>query len=153
MYCTFIHFSVTPRTAKRRTDEVKQKLHKQSKKLYKARESTKSLKKRVTSLTDVISDLRSNHSLSTNALEHLQQTFGDIPGTLMQRMLQTQSGSSPRTKYPEELRKFAFTLHFYSGKAYDYVRETFHLSLPHPSVIRKWSTVVECQPGFSGTHL
>lgn len=148
-----LYFSTTPRTAKRKTEQIKHKLRVQSNKLYKARASIKTLKKRVTSLTDIISDLRSNHSLSTNALEHLQQTYGDVPGTLLQRMLQTQSGSLPRTKYPEELRKFAFTLHFYSGKAYDYVRETFRLSLPHPSVIRKWSATIECQPGFSGTNL
>lgn len=132
---------------------MKHKLHTQSKKLYKARESIKSLKKRVTSLNDIINDLRSNHELSTNALDHLQQACGDVPSALVKRMLQTGTGSLPRTKYPEELRKFAFTLHFYSGKAYDYVRKTFNLSLPHPSVIRKWSSAIECQPGFSGMCL
>lgn len=89
--------------------------------------------------------------MSTSALEHLEQTFGEVPGALLKRMLQSESGVLPRTKYPEELKKFAFTLHFYSGKAYDYVRETFHLNLPHPSTIRKWSSTIECEPGFSTT--
>lgn len=122
----------------------------QSKKLYKARESIKGLKRRVNSLKSVLNDLKSKHVLSTNAIEHLEKTFGDIPGALMSRMLKSiRSRSIPRSKYPEQLRKFAVTLHFYSSKAYKYVRNTFNLALPHPSVIRKWSSSIECQPGFS----
>lgn len=41
------------------------------------------------------------------------------------------------------------TLNFYSTKAYNYVRKTFNLALPHVSTIRKWSTVVKCDPGYS----
>lgn len=39
-------------------------------------------------------------------------------------------------QYPPELRSFALTLHFYSLKAYDYVRETFDTCLPHPSTLQ-----------------
>ncbi|KAK9702245.1 Transposase protein [Popillia japonica] len=54
------------------------------------------------------------------------------------------------SKYPEELRKFAVTLHFYSAKAYEYVRKTFHFSLPHDKKSSdKKSSSVECAPGFS----
>ena len=43
-------------------------------------------------------------------------------------------------------KKFATTLNYYSPKAYEYVRTI--LPLPHPSLIRKWSSVVQCEPGF-----
>ena len=38
------------------------------------------------------------------------------------------------------------TFHFYTPKAYEYVRTI--LPLPHESLIKKWSSVVECEPGF-----
>ncbi|KAG8187521.1 hypothetical protein JTE90_019951 [Oedothorax gibbosus] len=56
---------------------------------------------------------------------------------------------STREKYPPELRAFALTLHFYSAKAYKYVRKTFACNLPHPSIIRKWYRSIDDTPGFT----
>ncbi|KAG0429547.1 hypothetical protein HPB47_023562 [Ixodes persulcatus] len=47
----------------------------------------------------------------------------------------------------EDVRKFALTLHFYSAKAYSFLRK--HVKLPHPSTLRKWAAVVEARPGFT----
>lgn len=33
---------------------------------------------------------------------------------------------------------FALTLNFYSTKAYNYVRDKFNYSLPHPATLCKW---------------
>lgn len=52
-------------------------------------------------------------------------------------------------KYPDDLRSFAMTLQFYSPKAYEYVRETFNLCLPAQSVIRSWTSNVDCKPGYT----
>lgn len=41
-------------------------------------------------------------------------------------------------KYSEILRKFAITLRYYSPRAYNYVRNKFGDSLPHPNTIKKW---------------
>ena len=41
------------------------------------------------------------------------------------------------------------TLKFYSGKAYKFVRKSFNLGLPRPSVIRSWSNVMVGEPGFT----
>lgn len=40
------------------------------------------------------------------------------------------------------------TLLFYSKKAYNYVRASFDLCLPHPSTIRKIYSGIKCSPGF-----
>ena len=37
-------------------------------------------------------------------------------------------------------------LYFYSPKAYQYVRSIF--PLPNPSLIRKWTSSVDCEPGL-----
>ena len=49
-------------------------------------------------------------------------------------------------RYSDVVKEFAMTLHYYSPKAYEYVKTI--LPLPHESLIKKWSSVVECQPGF-----
>jgi len=48
-----------------------------------------------------------------------------------------------------ELRTFALTLHFYSPSAYNYVKDAFNKSLPHPSTIKKWYSTVDGAPGFT----
>ncbi len=45
-----------------------------------------------------------------------------------------------------EVKEFALTLYYYSPKAYKYVRSI--IPLPNPSLLRKWSSSVSCEPGF-----
>lgn len=58
---------------------------------------------------------------------------------------------NPKTKapFPSELRSFATTLHFYSAKAYDYVRQSFLKCLPHPRNITKWYQKIDCARGIN----
>ena len=51
-----------------------------------------------------------------------------------------------KRRYTQDMKEFALTLYFYSPRAYNYVRGILHL--PHPSMLRKWSASVNCQPGF-----
>ena len=55
------------------------------------------------------------------------------------------SGRVPQ--YCEEVRDFSCTLHFYSPKAYNYLRNIF--SLPATSTLRSWVSNVDALPGFS----
>ena len=73
----------------------------------------------------------------------LQRNFSGVPVELFKRM-STNSGKG--CKYSPQLKSFALTLQFYSAKAYDFVRKTFNLALPHPVQIRKWCTKV---PGIN----
>ena len=52
-------------------------------------------------------------------------------------------------KYPPALKSFALTFQFYSTKAYEFVRKTFDLCLPHPAQIQKWYSKVPAEPGFT----
>ena len=54
--------------------------------------------------------------------------------------------SSTGSRYNEEIKQFAISLHFYSPKAYKFVRKSLHL--PHPSTIRSWASSIDCEPGF-----
>lgn len=52
-------------------------------------------------------------------------------------------------RYGTKLRTFALTLHFYSPKAYKYVRTVFNKTLPAVSTIRKWYRAINGKPGLS----
>lgn len=54
-----------------------------------------------------------------------------------------------RDAYTPELRAFALTLHLYSAKAYRYIRKSFDLSLPHPSVIGRRYSAINGEPVFT----
>lgn len=47
------------------------------------------------------------------------------------------------------MRLFCLTLHFYSPKAYEYIRKTFNSNLPHIRTIRKWYSSINGSPGFT----
>ena len=52
-------------------------------------------------------------------------------------------------KYSEEIRKFALTLHFYSPKAYTFIRNKYNTCLPHTRTLRKWYKNINAEPGFT----
>lgn len=53
------------------------------------------------------------------------------------------------SSYTPTFRSFAFTLHFYSPKAYNYLRSVFGQHLPAPSTIRSWYSSIDGSPGIS----
>lgn len=55
----------------------------------------------------------------------------------------------PMPKYTPEFRKFCLTLHFYSPRAYTYVRKTFNTCLPHPKTIYNWYRNMDGSPGLT----
>lgn len=52
-------------------------------------------------------------------------------------------------KYSSALRTFALTLHFYTAKAYEYVRRTYNTCLPHVRTIGKWFESMNGDAGFT----
>ena len=54
--------------------------------------------------------------------------------------------SHARTDQGKNIGEFA--LHFYSPRAYNYVRDYFNKGLPHCRTISKWYTHMNAEPGF-----
>jgi hypothetical protein len=50
-------------------------------------------------------------------------------------------------KYTEQLKEFSLKLHFYSPKAYNFLRSTFMKSLPHPRSLSIWVAGIDTKPG------
>ena len=82
----------------------------------------------------------------------LETTFSGVSKELMKRLVTQKKGKNPGA-YPLELRSFAMTLKFYSTKAYNYVRKSFDLGLPHPTVIQSWYSSTNGEPGFTKNAL
>lgn len=122
---------------------------KKNKLIYRSKTAITKLKIKVTSLISIVRDLK--NIISSSALEHLEKNVDDIPKLLMNRYLQNaRRATITKEAYPEKLKEFACTLQFYSNKAYEYVRRTYAMALPHPATIRRWTTNVDCTPGFCG---
>lgn len=73
-------------------------------------------------------------------------TQESVPINLKHLVLRT---LNKKKQYEIELRQFALTLHFYSARAYKYVRKSLNNILPHPDTMRRWCCSTNFQPGFS----
>ena len=127
-------------------DAHQQKVSQLEKKLKVSQQKARRLKKKVVSLKSIVKQLREKDLISSACEEMLEKNISGVPTALFKRMA---SKASKGCKYPPELKSFALTLQFYSSKAYDFVRKTFNLALPHPVQIRKWYTKVPAEPGFT----
>ena len=106
--------------------------------------------KKASSLSDVIQTLKDRKLLSVAVCEVLKDCSSKVPSQLIQRLLDNNLKPGIRKKlYQKELKAFAVTLQFYSSKAYNFVRNTFDLALPHENVIRRWYSSVKAEPGFT----
>lgn len=133
----------SPRTLKRKATAAELKLCEARKKLKLKTQATRRLKKKVSSLKSLTALLQKKLLISTECAS-LLETLDDVPREMFQKIQRKK-----RSVFSENVKQFAATLHFYSAKAYDYVRETFQLALPHPQTIRKWYSSVSADPGFT----
>lgn len=68
-------------------------------------------------------------------------------------MVKNNLGKKVAKKYSPSVRQFALSLHFFSVKAYEYVREQFNTILSHPRTLSKWYSHVNAEPGFTSEAL
>ena len=102
--------------------------------------------KKIQSLQEVMSDLKDKCLLNSEAAQVLDDSFSGLTHDIILDRFKNQDRVPKGHRYCDEVKKFALTLHFYSPRAYDFVRPI--LSLPSPSSIYNWSSSVNCEPGF-----
>ena len=139
----------SPRCLKRKLDSATNNIQIMKKKLRISQQKTRRLKRNVSSLKSIVQDLRKKNLMSMAAAEMLEKTFSGVPREILERLIKQKNDQISRKKYSPILRSFALTLQFYSTKAYNYVRSTFNLALPHPSVIRSWFSQINGETGFT----
>ena len=139
-----------PSELKRRLDQSLAKNDTLRKKVRKLNDSNNQLKKKISSLTEVVNELKEKHIVSENTAEVLEQASSKVPAQVFQRLLESNGKISQTHKlYTKELKAFAITLQFYSNRAYNYVRDTFGLCLPHEQTVRRWYSAIKAEVGFT----
>ena len=140
----------SPRYLKTRLNLTENCLAGQFKKRKTLQQRVRRLKRKVTSLSKLIDELQQKNLISVYGACMLSGCSAGAPLELFKRINRDKKlGHLSRDSYSPEMQKFAFTLHFYSPKAYKYVRSTFRLSLPHTSVIKTWYGRMNGEPGLT----
>ena len=93
----------------------------------------------------LILQLKGARPLNDELSNSLMENFGHMATQIVKNEAKNMS-STCGSRYGNEIKEFALTLHFYSPKAYKYVRKSLHL--PHPATLRSWCVNIHCEPGF-----
>lgn len=133
-------------SCKRALEEANEKINSHRKKIKVLTQKTRRLKKKITSLSAIIDEMCKKSLIHEDIVEILKKTG---PDELLLRQFKKIKNDSQPKKYSPKLRAFALTLHFYSPKAYNYVRRTFNSCLPHTRTINKWYEHINGEPGFT----
>jgi hypothetical protein len=134
-------YSVPPQEVlKYKLTEAEKKREELQKKLRNANVREKRAKTKSKTIMD---ELKTAHLLHDELQAQLDK-YQDFPLHLF---------SKPVSGYTEEQKEFALTLHLYSSKAYDYLRDTVRLQLPHPRTLRRWLESVDSKPGINASVL
>lgn len=140
----------TPRERglKRKLFELQHRDLAKSKEIRRMQKQFWHLKRKISSLQTMTADLKKRNMILEEQEYLLLEHFGENK-EIIQRLFQKQQEKSVTKKYEQSVRSFAITLHFYSPKAYNYVRQKFRNCLPHPKTLCKWYSTVNAKPGFS----
>ena len=101
---------------------------------------------KINKMTDLLKSIGEQKLLEEDKLALLRNNFGGMAQHIFRNQLSNSRGSTRKRKYNQQIKQFALALHYYSSKAYDYVRTILHL--PHTSSIRRWAASIACEPGF-----
>jgi len=99
----------------------------------------------------VIKSLKENNLVNYDTSELLSSSF-DKHKDMLCRFVDNNRGKKLKKKYSQKLRRFVITLHFFSAKAYDFVRNEFSTIMPHPRRYR-WYAHTNANPGFTNETL
>lgn len=126
------------------SDEVKLK----NKKLKLLQQTARRQSKKIASLKSIIHNLQKKNLINDEATNTLLESFGKH-SDLITNWANKNAGKPLPRKYSPALRQFALSLHFFSVKAYAYVRKEFSTILPHPRTLSKWYSHMHAEPGFT----
>lgn len=132
---------------KRKLDDTVEELKEMKRKFKASNEKVRRMKKKVDSLDKVVEQLLEKEVISQSYATILESSYSDVPHEMLKKALG--STTTKMARFPDSLKAFALTLQFYSTKAYNYVRSTFNLALPHPRTLRRWYQSIDGQPGFT----
>ncbi|CAB3990328.1 THAP domain-containing 9 [Paramuricea clavata] len=97
-------------------------------------------------MSDIIKNLQNYLIIKTEIADRLHKSFDKLQLSIFHNAKNNTLTSPCGRRYTDDIKEFSLTLYYYSPKAYEHVRSV--IPLPNPSLIRKWSSSVNCEPGF-----
>lgn len=104
-------------------------------------------------MTDVMKALKARNLINADQQSLIESSDVGVRDLKTRCNTRLTSGCTIKTKYTAGLKTFALTLHFYSPKAYEYVRKKFETYLPHTRTIKRWYMSVDARTGFTRESL
>ncbi|CAB3997104.1 DNA transposase THAP9 [Paramuricea clavata] len=96
-------------------------------------------------MKQLINTLKKKLLIKQDEAELLHHNFNGLNLSLFNNVMKNKAQTCGR-RYTDQIKEFAVTVHFYSPKAYNFVRTI--IPLPAPSMIKSWASSVKCNPGF-----
>ncbi|KAI4455481.1 thap domain-containing [Holotrichia oblita] len=122
-------------------------LHKQQLKIKSLKQQLKRKCVKLSSMSDIIKEFSKRGFTNENFDSVLRNYFeGFLLEFLIHQKKNEECFNTGQRRHTSIMKQFAQTLHFYSPKAYNFLRQ--HFILPNGRSIRKWLSSLNCQPGF-----
>ena len=131
------HAYTTKESPQRTVKELDSKITVLKSKYRAKHEQLRRSKRKVQSLKNLLKELKNRDLISTDCQNYLSRKFSGVSLDILERAI-SKTKVGKKGKCSPKLKAFALTLQHYSQKAYDFVRQTFNLALPHPQVVRGW---------------
>ncbi|XP_041795384.1 uncharacterized protein si:ch73-130a3.4 isoform X2 [Chelmon rostratus] len=90
-------------------------------------------------VSGLLEDLKVKKVINEELKEQLD-VYSDLPIHLL---------SKQSNEYTKDQRDFAITLYLHGPKAYNYLRETLNINLPHPHTLQRWMSSADAKPGLN----
>lgn len=126
-------------------EKLKQHLQKskRQRKIFLQREKRRNAK--IKSLKGMLKMLHANNIRNECLEQTPSENFRTLPMELFENEIKNRTKSKFHHNYSDEVKKFALTLHFYSPRAYKFIRK--RCILPHPSRLHKYLSSKKYEPG------
>lgn len=138
---------ISPQTMCRSMKQEETTIHLRQK-IRKLQQANRRAVLKIANMDKVIRELRQTKNLSEPQINDLITITGPNK-EILKRQIINQKSNCPQLPYSDELKAFALTLHFYSPRAYCYVRSVFDSCLPNPTYLRSWYSKCDGDPGFT----
>ena len=96
-------------------------------------------------MVDLLEHLKKKQLIADHEHILLTKNFGAVAKDLFKNQSVNSAKLTAFAHWYSEVKK-QFALHYYSPKAYEFIRKI--LKLPHSSSIKHWAASVNCEPGY-----
>lgn len=141
--CTIQH-DVKVQGLEQRIEHLKKENGNRSQQLAHIKKQLKVAESEINKLNSKINEMELNRYITANIEDQKKDELNDIVDCLCNGI---QKG---KDSYSENVRSFCLTTHFYSPRAYEFIREKFNKHLPHNSTLRSWyrNSNIDVNPGI-----